>query len=158
VEFVLRKLQETDLPTLYEHQADPVACEMAAFTPRKREPFMEHWGKILNNPEVNTKVIVVDGEVVGNVLRFHRDGLQEIGYWIDRRHWGRGIASRALALFLKSEPIRPLYAIIAEHNAGSLRVLEKCGFTLIDRNYRGTDLPGPDVVDYLFRLGVEEGS
>ena len=157
MEISLRDVLEEDLPILFEHQADPIACTMAAFTPRARDAFMEHWAMILSNPEVTKKSIVAGGKVVGDILRFERNDLQEIGYWIGREHWGKGFASRALSLFLEIEPIRPLYAIAAEHNAASLRVLEKCGFRLIDRNYQGADLPGPDVVDYLFRMGADEG-
>jgi RimJ/RimL family protein N-acetyltransferase len=51
-----------------------------------------------------------------------------------------------------SDPVRPLYAIVAEHNAASRRVLQKCGFGIIDRNYEAADCPGPEVVDYPFRL------
>ena len=42
---------------------------------------------------------------------------------------GRGIASEALALFLRMVTVRPLHARAASDNAGSLRVLRKAGFT-----------------------------
>ena len=129
---------------------------MAAFQPREWGPFVEHWRKVLSNPTVTKKVIMLGGEVVGDILRFERAGLEEIGYWIGREHWGRGIASRALAIFLEIDPTRPLHAIVAEHNAASRRVLEKCGFTLIDSNYEAADCPGPEVVDYLFRLEADD--
>jgi RimJ/RimL family protein N-acetyltransferase len=48
-------------------------------------------------------------------------------------HWGRGIASQALARLLELEPARPLYAHAAADNAGSLRVLTKSGFREIGR-------------------------
>jgi RimJ/RimL family protein N-acetyltransferase len=51
-----------------------------------------------------------------------------VGYWLGRSYWGRGIATRALALFLPLVPARPLYAHVASHNTGSMRVLVKCGF------------------------------
>lgn len=152
LDITLRDIEERDLQILYEHQIDPVSVAMAAFTPRDRDAFMEHLAKILVNPDVTKKVILLGDEVVGDILRFQRGGIEEVGYWIGREHWGNGIASRALTLFLEIEPVRPLYAIVAEHNAASLRVLEKCGFVLIDRNYQADDLPGPDVVDYLLEL------
>ena len=44
--------------------------------------------------------------------------------------WGRGVATRALAAFLgEAETTRPLFAGVVAHNAGSMRVLEKCGFS-----------------------------
>ena len=41
---------------------------------------------------------------------------------------GRGIATQALAQFTRQLTARPLFAHVAVHNAGSIRVLEKCGF------------------------------
>ncbi len=38
------------------------------------------------------------------------------------------MATRALTLFLSDMPARPVYAHVAAHNAGSARVLQKCGF------------------------------
>lgn len=155
VKINLRNVLKEDFPILFEHQNDPVAVAMVVFKPREWDPFVEHWAKILEDPAVTKKVIMLGDEVVGNICRFERSGIEEVGYWIGREHWGKGIASRALALFLKIEPIRPLFAIVAEHNAASRRVLEKCGFILVDRNYETADLPGPDVVDFLFRLEAE---
>ena len=40
------------------------------------------------------------------------------------------MATAALAAFLDLETARPLYAGVARWNAGSLRVLEKCGFAV----------------------------
>ena len=57
-------------------------------------------------------------------------GKREVGYWIDRAFWGRGIATTALTAFLRLEQTRPLYAGVAKHNVASIRVLEKCGFVI----------------------------
>jgi len=75
--------------------------------------------------------VLVDGEVAGNILSFNRDGEREVGYWIDRAYWGRGVATAALSAFLRLEQTRPLHAGVAQHNLTSLRVLQKCGFTFI---------------------------
>ena len=104
---------------------------MAAFEPRGRNAFMTHWHKILDDENVVTRTIVVDeAAVVGNVVSWVQDGHFEVGYWIGKEHWGKGIATRALAQFLDVvADRRPLYAWVAAHNLGSIRVLEKCGFT-----------------------------
>ena len=60
-----------------------------------------------------------------------------VGYWIGKEHWGRGIASAALRLYLDVDRHRPLLATVAEHNAGSRRVLEKAGFELVATRARG---------------------
>jgi RimJ/RimL family protein N-acetyltransferase len=126
----LREVRAADLPVLFEHQADPVATEMAAFPSREREEFMEHWQRILANKSGFIRAVVADGRLAGNVLSFDRDGEREVGYWIGREFWGAGIATAALAAFLEIETTRPLYAGVAPHNVGSLRVLEKCGFAV----------------------------
>jgi len=72
--------------------------------------------------------ILAEGEVVGSVSWFKSDGQDMVGYWIGRDHWGRGIATRAVALLLEHVSARPLHARAARHNGASIRVLEKCGF------------------------------
>jgi RimJ/RimL family protein N-acetyltransferase len=50
----------------------------------------------------------------------------EVGYWIGREYWGKGVATEALSQFLAhAEVRRPLHAAVAKHNVGSIRVLEK---------------------------------
>ena len=128
---VLREVEDADLPILYAHQADPVGAEMAAFPSRDEPTFMAHWAKIRVDPANITRAVVVDGEVVGNVASFPIEGKREVGYWIGREHWGRGYATAAVGALLAIDTERPLYAACAEHNVGSARVLEHCGFTYV---------------------------
>jgi RimJ/RimL family protein N-acetyltransferase len=74
---------------------------------------------------------------VGSAAVYGEPGEREVTYWIDRAYWGRGIATAALRDLLAVVPERPLYARAASDNAGSRRVLEKCGFrvTANDRGY-----------------------
>jgi RimJ/RimL family protein N-acetyltransferase len=128
---VLRNVQESDLPILFEYQADPVAYALADYPPRDHDAFMAHWAKILADDTSWHRAIVVQDKVVGHMVCFMRDGVREVGYWIGREFWGRGIASAALATFLPIVPIRPLYANLAKANIGSRRVLEKSGFRVL---------------------------
>ena len=125
----LREVEEGDLPVLFLQQLDPEASRMAAFPPRDRDAFFAHWRKILADDGGLVRTIVADEEVVGHVCAFDMAGEREVGYWIAREHWGRGIATRALEALLLLERTRPLHAHVARHNLGSIRVLEKCGFT-----------------------------
>ena len=129
---VLREVTEDDLPIFFEHQRDPDASRMAAFPPRDRDAFTAHWTKILGDETVITRTVVFDGRVAGNVVSFERSGRREVGYWIGREHWGKGVATKALAEFLGQLKVRPLYAGVAKDNTASKRVLEKCGFTISD--------------------------
>ena len=76
------------------------------------------------------QTIVADGRVVGNIVSWDQSGDREIGYWIGRDHWGRGIATEALALFLGHvNRSRPLHAHVAVPTTPARSgVLEKCGF------------------------------
>jgi RimJ/RimL family protein N-acetyltransferase len=124
----LREVEEGDLPTFFEHQDDPEANHMAAFDARSREDFDRHWRKILRDPSCETRAIEVSGVVVGNIGSWEQDDERDVGYWIGRDHWGRGYATAALAAFVRELSDRPLFAHVAAHNVGSIRVLEKCGF------------------------------
>lgn len=124
----LRPTTAADLPTLFEIQTDPQSNEMAGTKPRTREVFFAAWERNFADPGVNARVIVVGGAIVGSIARFQADGRDNVGYWIARTHWGQGIASRALAAFLREEHRRPLHATAARTNVRSHRILEKCGF------------------------------
>jgi RimJ/RimL family protein N-acetyltransferase len=126
---MLRDVIEADLPVFFEQQCDPIATRMAAFVSREREAFMVHWhDMVLRNPTNTTKTVVVDGRVAGHVVSWEHGRKRLVGYWIGREHWGKGIATRALAEFLAREATRPLHAWVAVDNVASIRVLEKCGF------------------------------
>jgi RimJ/RimL family protein N-acetyltransferase len=125
----LRDVIEADLPIFFEHQREPEANEMAEFPARERDAFMAHWHKNLRNETAIHKTVVVDGRVAGNVVSWEQDGHREVGYWIGKEFWGRGVATTALRRFVDLVVTRPLYGHAAKHNAASIRVLEKCGFT-----------------------------
>ena len=73
----------------------------------------------------------MDEQVVGNIVSWMSDE-RLVGYWIGREHWGKGIASRALSLFVADvETRRPLHAHVARQNPASIRVLEKAGFEIV---------------------------
>lgn len=137
-EIILRDVVPDDLPIFYEHQRDPDATRMAAFPARDRAAFDAHWAtNILGNPSAITRTIVADGIVAGNIGSWTQDGVRLVGYWIGRAHWGRGIATRALAAFLHQVTERPIHAHVASHNVGSIRVLEKCGFHVEGEEHHG---------------------
>ncbi len=142
----LREVRASDLPLFFEFQRDPQATEMAAFPARDRETFDAHWVRVLGEPANTVRTIVVGDEVAGNVGSFDRLGVREVGYWIGRAHWGKGVATRALAAFLEEERTRPLYARVAAHNTASIRVLEKCGFEVADEEVEDLGDGVPEVI------------
>jgi RimJ/RimL family protein N-acetyltransferase len=149
---VLRDVTERDLPIFFEHQLDPDANQMAAFPARARDAFMAHWTKILDDETVTTKTILFDGHVAGNVVSWQQSGKREVGYWIGKEYRGKGIATQAPSGFLSHVTARPLYAHVAKHNIASIRVLEKCGFTI-----SGEGAPGAEVEELVLILRANEG-
>ena len=126
----LRNVERDDLPEMYRMELDPESNRMAATIPRTAAAFEARWADVLRDPSVTAKAILLGGVLVGTVCCFPRDGRTYVGYWIDREHWGQGIASRALRLLLLEVAPRPLYARVATSNTASLRVLQKCGFVV----------------------------
>jgi RimJ/RimL family protein N-acetyltransferase len=130
VQVFLRDVQASDLALLFEQQLDPEATRMAAFPPRAHDEFMAHWAKCMAETTTALKTIVFQGEVAGNIVGWEQDGVHKVGYWLGRAYWGQGIASAALRQFLVELKARPLFAHVAKQNTASIRVLQKCGFTI----------------------------
>ncbi len=148
----LRDVIEADLSIFYEQQLDPEATQMAALPARGREAFMAHWIRILGNHSVLVKTIVFEGAVAGSIVCFDQLGEREVGYWLGKAYWGKGIATRALAEFLTYIETRPLYARVAKHNIASRRVLEKCGFTVSGEDSFFSPPFGKNIEEYILRL------
>jgi RimJ/RimL family protein N-acetyltransferase len=126
----LREVRKEDLPIFFEQQLDAEATRMAAFPSRDRDAFMAHWARIMTNGTGVLNTILADEIVAGNIVYWEAAGEPNIGYWLGKTHWGKGIASAALAQFLTKIEARPVYAHVAKHNFASIRVLQKCGFQL----------------------------
>jgi RimJ/RimL family protein N-acetyltransferase len=126
----LRDVEETDLEVFFEPEQDPEATRRSQFPPRERERFMTHWRtKVLGDPTVLVQTVTVNGTPAGNVVSWWDEDRRFLGYWFGRPYWGRGIGTRAVTLFLQREKTRPLYADPYTGNTGSVRLLERCGFT-----------------------------
>jgi RimJ/RimL family protein N-acetyltransferase len=131
VQVRLRPVEDDDLPVFFAHQSDPDSVLMAGVPARDRAAFDPHWEKVRADPSIVLRTVLADGEIAGNVVCFPRDGVQELGYWIGRDFWGRGIATAAVRAFLAEYAHRPLHASVQPDNAGSLRVLDSCGFVAV---------------------------
>lgn len=151
----LRSVRDSDIVTFFEHQLDPVSRHMAAFTSTAAgdwDAFVERWDKIQSDESIIARAIIFEGQVAGNIISFERYGQREVGYWLGREFWGKGIATAALSQFLQELTIRPLHARVAKDNVASRRVLEKCGFKL-EREAKGfANARGEEIGEYVMRL------
>jgi RimJ/RimL family protein N-acetyltransferase len=122
----LRAVRDEDVEEFFEHQREPESVQMAAFPARERDA------------------------VVGNIVCWDQGDQTLLGYWIGKRFWGKGLATRALELLAAEITRRPLHAFVAVHNAGSMRVLEKCGFRRVD----GPAMAEDGIEEYLYELAA----
>jgi len=106
---------------------------------------LEHEAKIKADPSAIKRTIVAGGEVVGSIGSWEVECERNVGFWIGRAHWGNGYATDALRAFLDVDIHRPLHAHVADHNVGSRRVLERCGFVL-DHSAQEEDVLEPVLV------------
>ncbi|MER6349709.1 GNAT family N-acetyltransferase [Streptomyces sp. NPDC001595] len=155
MQIVLRPVHDSDLPVFYRQLNDPESLRMAAFTPEDpadRDAFDARWRAIRASADVHARTVLLDGDVVGNAAVYGVPGEREVTYWVDRAYWGRGVATAALRSLLAEVPERPLYARAAADNAGSLRVLERCGFrqTAWERGY--AQARGEEIDEVVLRL------
>ncbi|EFE73639.1 N-acetyltransferase [Streptomyces sp. CS149] len=155
-EVSLRAVEDADLPLFFAWMSDPDATRVAAFTPKDptdRAAFDAHWARIRSGSGgVVMRTAVADGVVVGHVGAYGEVGDRQVTYWIDRAHWGRGLATAALRAFLDETPTRPLHARAAADNLGSRRVLEKCGFVVTGTDRGFAQARGEEIDEVLVTL------
>ncbi|MYV61738.1 GNAT family N-acetyltransferase [Streptomyces sp. SID4931] len=136
----LRDVVPEDLEVFLAYEHDPEAVRRSRFAPREREAFMAHWRtRVLGDPGQ----LRADGRR-GRGDRGEHRGLVGGGPALHRLLvrpcvLGRGIGTGALTAFLERETARPLYADPAVGNTGSVRLLEKCGFTATGTVRHGED-------------------
>lgn len=87
-----------------------------------------------NNIEHNFTIIFQD-EVVGAIgvsIDQKRPHVGEIGYFVDRKHWGKGIATRSVTMveefIVKKLSLHRVEILVMIKNIMSIRVAEKCGY------------------------------
>ena len=156
----LRDVEAADLPVFFQQQLDPEANRMAAFTtedPANKDVFAAHWDRLLGTETILRKTILLDEQIAGHVLSFEQDGEREVTYWLGKEYWGMGAATAALREFLRHETTRPLFARAAKDNAGSVRVLRKCGFEISGEDSGFSNARGEEVEEFVLMLGEDAG-
>ncbi len=151
----LRDLDDDDLDAVFEMMRDADAVAMAAFTAADPDDRVAFDAWIARNRALDGVlqfVVTERGGFAGTAATFWVDGDREVTYWIARHAWGRGVATEALQLLISREPVRPLYARAAAHNAASIAVLRKCGFTEVSHDWDFAPGVGRDTEEIVFTL------
>jgi [ribosomal protein S5]-alanine N-acetyltransferase len=97
----------------------------------------EWWiGFASSQPQLTSLAIEVESQAVGGIsLRLHDDVERvaaEIGYWLGRAFWNRGVMTAALRAMtqygFERFSLTRIYAVPFAANSASQRVLEKAGY------------------------------
>lgn len=153
----LRPTSIADLDTLFEFQLDKEGGYLAAFMskdPTDKSAYINKYTKLLSDPTVNNQTIIVDNIIVGSVAKFVMEGEAEITYWLDRKFWGQGIATKALKIFLDIETTRPIFGRVAFDNFGSQKVLEKCEFIKIGSDKGFANARQTEIEEFIYKLDL----
>jgi RimJ/RimL family protein N-acetyltransferase len=136
----VREWQKTDALSLVEHANNlNVAKNLRdrfphPYTSKDAKDFVKH---AVSSPDPTNLAIDVDGHAVGAIGYVPGRDVErysaEMGYWLGEAFWGRGITTEAVQLvtdhaFVALGFLR-LFALPFADNVGSVRVLEKAGYT-----------------------------
>lgn len=136
---IVRPFREADVAALARHANDRAVWLQLRdrfphpYTEADARQFLEH---LRRAGPLTHFAIEVDGEAAGGIglepqVDVHA-GSAEIGYWVARAAWGRGVATaavRALTEFVfERDKWRRLFAGVFSTNPASMRVLEKVGY------------------------------
>ena len=151
----LRPTEIADLDILFQFQTDKEGGYLAAFMskdPTDKLAYITKYTKLLADPTINNQTILLDNTIVGSVAKFVMEGDPEITYWIDRKYWGQGIATKALSQLLAIETTRPIFGRVAFDNFGSQKVLEKCGFIKIGTDRGFANARQAEIEEFIYKL------
>ncbi|GET26078.1 GNAT family N-acetyltransferase [Prolixibacter sp. NT017] len=151
----LRPTKISDLDILFQFQTDKESGYLAAFMPKDptdKSAYISKYTKLLDDPTVNNQTITIDHIIVGSVAKFVMEGQTEITYWIDRKFWGQGIATKAVKEFLTIETTRPIFGRVAFDNFGSQKVLEKCGFNKVGTDKGFANARQMEIEEFIYKL------
>lgn len=141
---LLRPWSDDDAETLYRYASDPEVGPRAGWPPHKSvEESLEIIRTIFHSDHI-WAIVLKDagggGEPIGcmgymvhgesNIDIGENDA--EVGYWVARPYWNRGICTEALRMIIdycfREKGFRTLWADYFPDNPASGKVMEKCGF------------------------------
>ena len=138
---ILRPWRESDAEALFKYASDPDVGPRAGWPPHKSvEESLQIIKTVFNTPTMWAVELKETGEAIGCVgyLPASVSNLQipddqcEVGYWIGKPYWGRGICTEALRLVIdycfNVKHFTVLWGDFFPSNPASGRVMTKCGF------------------------------
>lgn len=136
---LLRPLTAADAPALAAHADDrDVWLNLRDRFPHPYsvDDALAYVAAVAARPRQTSFGIVVDGEAAGSISLMPGEDIArataEIGYWLGRRFWGRGIVSDAVRATTDYAfdhlGLHRVFAVPFARNPASSRVLEKAGY------------------------------
>ena len=158
---LLRPLAAADAPSLAAHADDrEVWLHLRDRFPHPYtvQDAADYVASTAERPRPTSFGIVVDGEAAGTIGLVPGDDIArhtaEVGYWLGRAFWGRGVvtdALRAVTGYAFAElGLHRVFAVPFVHNAASARVLEKVGYVLEGRMRRSAVKAGVVLDQWLY--------
>lgn len=138
--FRLRPLKESDAPSFAQQANNIKIAQMVqdGFPhPYSEQDAVHFITTVRQSDQQKVFGIEVDGKAVGGIgLKFQSDVYRysvEMGYWLGETYWGRGIMSKAIQIVsdyaLQKMEMNRVFARVYETNPGSMKALERAGFT-----------------------------
>ena len=135
---ILRPWREDDAENLYKYAGDPDVCYPAGWpTHTSVEDSLSIIRDVLSGPDIFAICLAEDGGAIGTI-GFHRNDLAELddeyelGYWIGKPFWGRGLVTEAASEMLRYAFVdlgmQRIWCGYYDGNLRSRRVQEKLGF------------------------------
>lgn len=140
-----RDFTSDDIPAVHEYTSDPEVTRWSTWGPNTLDQttsFVEDAAQAHLNEDrtAYSLAAVLDGKTIGSVAVWTTDPHDrngELGYTFHRAHWGNGYATEAVNQLLifgfNTLQLERISATCHPGNIGSIRVLEKSGFTLEGR-------------------------
>ena len=138
---VLRRWEDSDAGDLYEYAKDPDVGPIAGWPPHQNiEESREVIKNVFNGREAYAVCLKTDRKAIGAIelkLNGHtdmtdRDDECELGYWLGKPFWGKGIIPEAAREMLRHAfedlGMAKVWCGYYDGNTKSKRVQEKCGF------------------------------
>ena len=137
----LRKWSDSDAGVLFKYASDPEVGPRAGWPPHKSvEESLEIIRTLFSAEGMWAVVLKATAEPIGCVGYLPATGANiditedqcEVGYWIARPYWGKGLCTEALRLIVDNcfnvKGFTALWGDYFPDNPASGRVMEKCGF------------------------------
>lgn len=138
-QFIIRPWKKEDAKSIYEninHKKILRSLQEVFNNFPTKEEVQKYVNERLTGKKQKTSfVIVCDKKAVGAIgFRMKKENSAELGYWVGKKYWGRGIITEAIKLItdyaFKQFNLKKLYAKVYLDNPASIRVLEKAEYNL----------------------------